>query len=173
MWAGLLKASSMLILHNSSWILSSFSFSLRSWMLMQQLEHDGCVAASRALSLTWRSALIASAGGLVHQSLHCEADLSQALALQDVMRKTQVVLEGQSHRAGGMDENHGNRKRMKGQEEKTMIKWLTYSCIKTEKCMKNTGQQGRTGRREIKTHARHRQEREEATICVRVLLATS
>lgn len=144
---------------------------------MQQLEHDGCVAASREISSAWRSTLIASAGGLVHQSLHCEANLSQALALQDVMRKTQFVLEGQSHREGGMDENHVNRKRIKGQEEKMMIKWFTYSCIKTEKCMKNTRQRGRTERREEKTLISHMQDRdhesEEATVCVRVLLPTS
>lgn len=60
------------------------------------------MAASCDVPSAGRSALIASAGGLVHQSLHREADLSQALALQDVMRKTQFVLEGQSHREGGM-----------------------------------------------------------------------
>lgn len=110
-----------------------------------------CVAASCDIPSAWWSAVIASAGGLVHQGLHREADLSQALALQDVMRKTHFVLEGQSHREGGMDENHVNRKRINGQEEK-MIKWFTYTCIKTEKCMKNTRQRGRTERWEEKTH---------------------
>lgn len=149
MWVGLLKASFILISYYSFCVLLSFSFNLTRWMLTAAgtWTNVWCVAASRDTPSAWRSALIASAGGLVHQSLHREADFSQALALQDVMRKTQFVLEGHSHREGGVDENHVNRKRIKGQEEKMMIKWFTYTCIKTEKCTRNTRQQGQTENR--------------------------
>lgn len=50
-------------------------------------------------------------GGLVHQSLHCDAHFHQTLLFQDVMRKTQFVLGDQSDREGGMveTEKKGNR----------------------------------------------------------------
>lgn len=105
MWVGLFKAAFILILYYSDCILSPFSVDLTSdtgagtWK-----KRVWCVGASCDIPSAWRPALIASAGGLVHQSLHREADLSQALALQDVVRKTQFVLGGQSHGEGGMDE---------------------------------------------------------------------
>ena len=43
-------------------------------------------------------------GGLVHQSLHRDAHLHQALLLQDVVRETQFVLGDQSQREGGTGE---------------------------------------------------------------------
>lgn len=48
--------------------------------------------------------LLRSGGGLVHQSLDCDAHLHQAFLLQDVVRKTQSVLEdSRTERSIGAD----------------------------------------------------------------------
>lgn len=146
-----------------------------------------CVAASCDVPSAWRSALIASAGGLVHQSLHREADLSQALALQDVMRKTQFVLEGQSHREGGM-------KTMKPEKKKSGRIggwWLNDLHISVEKLksawkIRDNGQERRDERKRHRHYickciwkwgsgrpeCRRNHESEVATVCMRVPLAT-
>lgn len=102
-----------------------------------QNEHRGvavafpsrCVCVRRSVGQSWKLRPVSApvsrqegvfGGGLVHQSLHRDAHLHQALLLQDVVRETQFVLGGQRRRKRRRrKETKERRSRCRGRKETT------------------------------------------------------
>ena len=77
-------------------------------------------------------------GGLVHQSLHRDAHLHQALLLQDVVRKTQFVLGDQPERKRSRRTQQGERSEGADAKKRKSSTGFRHGVVMTSFAFQNT-----------------------------------